>query len=569
MNRLKYLLERGYFPVQLPPGFVTSTFAATYPNFSSTWSSLPAPATRPEKFSVARSSYYRRETRIVNPISYFLLAQEIDKYWPQISKHFRKSRMSLSRPTFAPGLRAIKISKFSELYEAKITRAAGYRFVLITDISSFFPTIYTHTIPWAIHGKAVAKRNRQKDSTYFGNILDSKSMGVQDWQTIGLPIGPDTSHIIAELIATSIDVQLKESLSRWPAGFRYVDDYYLFFDTRDEADRALTELTKAVSNFELQINPSKTRILEVKGLVEESWKYTLKKLAISAQRRSQKNDIHNYFEELFSLEGRYKDESLVKYGLKQISSHIIKKPNWDIFEAYLLKCGFSYPNALHVIVNIFATYHHFGYPINKIAIRRFCNNLIRTHAIADHHSEVSWLLWLCKELELSIRREVVREIEGMSSSVCSLIALDLYHSGIVKTKLQISYLSQFESADALTGSHWLLAYEAGRRGWLKNDFIDTDPFISKLNENGVEFYEVMRKCKPIFNFKVKVNDGDVLADLFDSDRDIDDLFDFDEMDEEYFDSSEDDDYDDAELDNFLGKVDEEELENLLDFENDI
>ena len=81
----------------------------------------------------------------------------------------------------------------------------------MADISSFYPSVYTHTIPWALHSKAVAKKNKAKNDTYFGNILDGCSMGVQDWQTVGLPIGPDTSHIIAEIIGVAIDLQIKEA----------------------------------------------------------------------------------------------------------------------------------------------------------------------------------------------------------------------------------------------------------------------------------------------------------------------------------------------------------------------
>ena len=110
--------------------------------------------------------------------------------------------------------------------------STGYRYVVITDISGFFPTIYTHTIPWALHGKSIAKQNQSKTPEFFGNILDDRCMGVQDRQTIGLPIGPDTSHIIAEIIGVSIDEAIKKSLGTWPKGFRYVDDFYFFFDTR-------------------------------------------------------------------------------------------------------------------------------------------------------------------------------------------------------------------------------------------------------------------------------------------------------------------------------------------------
>lgn len=540
MDKLKELLEKGFFPVQLPPGFTSKSYALKYKKFKGTFAAQKAPGTRPEKFSVARSSYYRRITSIVNPISYFLLSKEIVQYWPEIQKHYKKSKISLSVPKIDPELRAIKISKFSDLYEAKVTKSTGFRYVLITDITSFFPSVYTHTIPWALHTKAAAKANKGKTPAYFGNILDGCSMGVQDWQTVGLPIGPDTSHIIAEIIGVAIDLQVKDALGKWPTGFRYVDDFYLFFDTRDEAEIALAELTKAISNYELQINPSKTRIIEVKGLVEESWKYSLKKLQIAPEKRPQRDDIHNYFEALFALESKFSDESLVKYGLKQISSHIIKVSNWDVFEAYLLKCGFSFPNTLQVIANILSTYHHHGYKLNLTAIERFCNNLIKVHAISDHHSEVSWLLWICKELSLNVKREVVREIEGMSSSVCALIALDLYQSGIIKTNLKVGFLKQFTNSDALYSSDWLLSYEAGKRGWLKNadhDYIKKDHFFGKLLREGVSFYDEAMKCNPIFEFKEGVPNFVDVATFFDMDESLEEYLEFDDMDDEYFDAS--------------------------------
>ncbi|KGK42725.1 hypothetical protein LH51_04750 [Nitrincola sp. A-D6] len=540
MDKLKELLAKGFFPVQLPPGFTSEPYASKYKEFQGRWGAQKAPDCRMEKFSVARSSYYRRITRIINPVGYFFLAKEIVTYWSDIQKHYRKSKISLSIPQISPSLRAIQLSKFSELYEAKITKSTGYRYVLITDISTFFPSIYTHTIPWALHGKVEAKRNSERSAMYFGNILDQKSMGIQDRQTIGLPIGPDTSHIIAEIIGVAIDIQVKEALKGWPQGFRYVDDYFLFFDTREDAEKCLAQLTKSISNFELQINPAKTKIVEVKELVEETWKYNLKKLDISDQKKKQRDDIHNYFEALFSLEERYTDESLVKYGLKKISSRIIKKSNWDVFEAYLLKCGFSFPNTLQVIANILSTYNYYSYNINKDAIQRFCNNLIKVHAISDHHSEVSWLLWICKELKLNIKREVIREIEGMSSSICVLIVLDLYASGIIRTNIRADYLRQFSNKESLYADAWLLSYEAGRRLWLKNsdsNYIKDDNFFGALHKLGISFYDDSKSCRPIFELKDDEHEIDLDA-LFDRDGHIEDHFEFDEMDEEYFDSTE-------------------------------
>lgn len=148
MDKLKELLAKGFFPVQLPPGFTSESYANEYKKFQGRWEAQKAPDCRMEKFSVARSSYYRRVTRIVNPVGYFFLAKEITTYWSEIQKHYRKSKISLSIPQISPSLRAIQLSKFSELYEAKITKSTGYRYVLITDISTFFRAF----IPILFHG---------------------------------------------------------------------------------------------------------------------------------------------------------------------------------------------------------------------------------------------------------------------------------------------------------------------------------------------------------------------------------------------------------------------------------
>ncbi|OKY27127.1 RNA-directed DNA polymerase [Thalassotalea sp. PP2-459] len=543
MNRTKLLLKLGYLPIQLPPAFNSRSFADKYQLFEGAWNAQRAPKSRAEKYSVARSSFYRRTTSILNPIGYYKIAKEIDTHWLKIERHYRKSSISLSKPRIAEGLRAIEISKFHELYEAKVEKSSGYKFALITDLVSYFPSIYTHSIPWAIHTKALAKIHTEHSEEYYGNLLDAKSMSLQDGQTMGIPIGPDTSHIISELIGTSIDRELYESLGYWPAGFRYVDDYYLFFNSREESERALATLTKIAGNFELQVSPAKTKIIEVKELVEESWKYSIKQLRVSSSRKAQRDDIHNYFQKVFSLEKQFKDESIIKYSLRQISSSIIKKTNWSIFESYLFKCGYGFPNTLQTIVTIFSTYKKFNYPLNQKALHRFCENLITEHSISDHHGEVSWLLWLVKELNIPLKREIIREVESMSSNVCKLMIIDLYESGITRHNLKAATLRQYARTNNLLTEDWLIAYEAGKRLWLKNDddsFIRDNHFFKKLLMHSVSFYDETARCASIFNVRESLTLDD---DWFDNDEDVHEHFEFDEQDEEYFDSLDDDDDD--------------------------
>lgn len=545
--QLEDLLSKGHFPVQLPTGFSTKSLAENLEKFRVSWDlalkSKPV-LSLGERFSVARSSYSRRITSIVNPVNFYALARDICEYWPQIQEHYNRSPVSRSIPGTGGSLRAIELTKFSELYEERVRQSAGARYALVTDISSYFPTVYTHTIPWALHTKSVAKANKAKKPQHYGNILDGRCMGTQDGQTIGLPIGPDTSHIVAEIIGVAIDEAIYSELGSWPKGFRYVDDFTFFFNKREEAEKALAVIIKCVSSFELQINASKTKIMEVRELVQESWKYSLKKLVISPRIRQQKDDVHYYFEVLFTLESRFKDESLIKYGLKQLSSTIIKKSNWPIVEAYLLKCGYGFPNTLQVITQIFATYHHHQYPLNKTALTDFCRNLLGSASAANHHSETAWLLWLSKEIGITLEAALIQQVLQVGSSVCSLIALDLHHSGLVDGNVDLSNLESFASAQALYGPNWLMAYEGGRRQWLSNinsTYIEDDLYFSALLASGVGFYDDTAQIQPIFLLK-----ENALGDVdFDSDDEIDDDFEFDNMDEEYFDSSSEEEADDS------------------------
>ena len=319
-----------------------------------------------------------------------------------------------------------------------------------------------------------------------------------------------------------------------------MDDFCLFFRERSEADRVLAILTKIIGSYELEINPDKTEIVEVKELVRESWKYLVGDLRISDVVEKQKDDIHRFFESLFSLEQKFKDESLIKYGLKVLSTQIIKKPNWPIAEAYLLKCGNTFPNSLQVIVRIFETYHLYDYPLDEQAITRFCNSVILQHAVSDRHSEVAWALWLALRLEIKIEAAVVRAIQGSASSVCLLLVLDLQHRQQTRANLPRKYLKNFAEQSGLYSSNWLLAYEAGRRKWLGNkdcSFISSDKFFQHLLANDVQFYDGDRDSPPLFSFKDVYASMQGIADIWVSDDDIDEYFEFDEVHEDYMDVS--------------------------------
>jgi hypothetical protein len=420
------------------------------------------------------------------------------------------------------------------LYDRKISISAGYRYMLKTDISRFFPTIYTHSVPWALHTKAVAKKNTAATAHHFGNIVDLAVRQGQDGQTIGIPIGPDTSHLIAEVIATSADLELKARLKSWPAGFRYVDDYFLFFESKAEAENALAALVQSLGEFELQINFEKTATSPVIEITEDYWPHKLRSFEIASVRRRQLSDIHYFFELAKDLAARNVDESVMVYALKRISSTVIRKESWDAFEAHVCHIALAYPNTLQHVARIFSTYQRIGYSLKIERLSRLVNALIEDHAPLGHHSEVAWSLWMVKELGLALSNENIDRLSEVGSSVCAMLLLDLEQSGLLSKPPGRAYWKGFESVEALHGEMWLLSYEAGVRGWggMADAHVRADSHFDLLRQHSVRFYEASASLAPLFSVKpdaVQRFEATSEAAVFDLEEieDFDDLVDFD------------------------------------------
>ena len=124
-------------------------------------------------------------------------------------------------------------------------RATG-KIILHTDVSRFYNSIYTHSIPWALHTKLIAKQ-RRRDYTLLGNRLDRALRNMQDGQTMGIAIGPDASLIISEIVLAAIDESFQKSGR--VRGLRYVDDYELVFSSTSEAEDGLARLGTDLSRI--------------------------------------------------------------------------------------------------------------------------------------------------------------------------------------------------------------------------------------------------------------------------------------------------------------------------------
>jgi hypothetical protein len=189
------LLVRGFFPDHLTPPFTSEHLSNAYgailqylrplrPTARKKLGSYPRAKT--VRHSVPKRRLSRRFLSVPHPLHHVLVSRTIAKHWSNLEKFCAQSKISLSRPVLG-GERAIEPETPKRLESRdRALRSIGKRFLLKADLARFYPSVYTHSIPWALHGKEAARTN----TALYGNEIDQRVRESQDKQTGGIPIGP-------------------------------------------------------------------------------------------------------------------------------------------------------------------------------------------------------------------------------------------------------------------------------------------------------------------------------------------------------------------------------------------
>ncbi len=398
------LLGKGYLPDSLPSVFTTTPFAAFAVKSKA---SFVAVAKDPKRlkgidYSASKSGYRRRTFTIPHPIAQYFVADFIAQHWSAIRKQFKQSKFSLSAPKQAhtDAARAIEITPINEVHSITHEKLGHLAYIARSDIQAFYPSIYTHSIPWAVHGKAASKKDTDPNSAvvYF-NKLDFYLRRGQDAQTVGIPIGPDTSRIIAELISVALDKRLQTLAgSNLISCVRHVDDIYMGSDSKQGADECIAAFRKSLREFGLELNEGKTRIFQASELRDDNWPRVLMRRFASYETEKKPDRVRakfiGLFEECFELAEKIQSEAPVRFLLRRMDRDgLIKDHNWNIAENFLIKCLYDYPHTIDYISRILIWRKLFGGTISKKIWQHAVNNRLAYHISMGHDQEISWLLW--------------------------------------------------------------------------------------------------------------------------------------------------------------------------------
>lgn len=282
------------------------------------------------RFSVLRDINVPRHFGIPHPEAFALQALAIRKYWPKISKHNYKLKPPVSRLHVRrlSGGRIFELnykgSRRFELEEEDSKWLAGQTHFVKVDISACYPSIYSHAIPWALHGKTKAK----KDSTLLGragqpplegNLLDITTRNLSDRQTKGILIGPHSSNLVSEIILTRIDDDLRKK------GYirvrRYIDDYEYFASSYADAENFIRDLGLLLRDYELSVNEQKTSISSLPQPLEEQWRRELNRFSFPDDE-IEFLTIRSFLDLALELAERYGKASPILYALKMVPTRL-------------------------------------------------------------------------------------------------------------------------------------------------------------------------------------------------------------------------------------------------------
>lgn len=500
----KELLKLGYFPKELPPPFESKIFSDKINTIRTQWNSVSSSFLRPERlkysdskwvdFSIPKVQLSRRIINIPNPLHQSKLTSTIAAKWTEIDEIFKQSTISSSSPIKDPTSNRALISKqnFSKFKRRRSNESFANLYEVKTDISRFYGTIYTHSIPWLVHTKPIAKANRT-DMTMLGNALDKDLRNLNSAQTVGIPVGPDTSLVIAEIMTCLMDKQIQSKLKNVQS-YRFIDDYYLYCDSYADAEKAFKFIQSLLTEYQLDINEEKTKISKAPFSFDDKWSIELGSFNFRKRASSQLTDIERFVSLSLIYSNENPKDSVLLFSIQVLKYLQLFDENWDTYESLILKIGITEPRTLPQVTEILASNIS---KISKRKIKKIIERLIDIHLPKGHNFEVSWALWMCVEFNIKLKNKMAELIFASNDHISMLIAMDLKSRGLINAIVSTDGLLTELTGESLINENWLFTYESIKKGWLipTDNPIDENKYFKILLENEIYFYREDAKVK--------------------------------------------------------------------------
>lgn len=253
--------------------------------------------------------YSWRRITLINPLYYVYFCKLITSpsNWKAIRNKFREfesndlflcSSTPVSKKNTS-NVAASVLNWWEDFEQKSLSLALEYEFMFSTDISNFYPSIYTHSFEWVFISKEEAKKKENNNNP--GRLIDTHIQMMMSNQTNGIPLGSTLMDTFAELILGEIDLQLRKKTEEQKITdykvVRYRDDYRIFSSSKDDLDKISKCLVEVLGEFGLDLNSRKTELHD--DIILHSLKSAKKEYIIERSFNSLQKMLYAIY--LFSL----------------------------------------------------------------------------------------------------------------------------------------------------------------------------------------------------------------------------------------------------------------------------
>lgn len=467
----KGLLAYGYFPETIPPVFTSESFynycKKKNPVFSDKWHDYVS-------YSSMRNINIPRQLSIPVPMKYQKLCDVIRNNWGSIQKHFHLqtdqnnyciSRTHLRKMEKTEALFKMNYQKWSDdgdpeadllIHIDEENSVKTSKYLVEADISTCFPSIYSHAIPWAFVGKAVAKQTAKDDSLWY-NQIDQACYKMKSNETHGLLIGPHASNLLSEIVLTVVDKKLSGKYSY----IRHIDDYDCYVESYEEGQRFLRDLETELKEFDLPLNHKKTRIISLPISFEKNWKHQLGNYPmIGRHGKTEPPQVNGFIDTALRLSDNDENFAIMNWAIKKLSKQNLTKNAKAVAAKRIMHLAVLYPYLLRLMEeNVFIPFD-----VDKEQIQLFANTVFIEAKKVNNYEAVSYAIyyalkydfWLCEEFD----QWAIDQNDCITLLMTWLYYLKACHGSKTATytkKLKAEAL-RIKNSDEMD-RHWLFCYE--------------------------------------------------------------------------------------------------------------
>lgn len=504
------LLDHGLFGEKVPPCFVSDGLAAVAMEVIADLHDETDEQKLRKSIDNAGHDYVRyealrdinipRHLGIPHPECYAVQALAISKHWKEIAEHCNKPAPAISRVHVRHvGNGSIfemnyKGTERFQLEEDEIQWMAGAQYLVEADIAACFPSIYTHCIPWALHGKSESKKTSSL-TALSGNLLDKCTQNTRDRQTNGLLIGPHASNIVSEIILTRVDTALQAK--GYAKIVRHVDDYKFYASTVEEAEGFIRDLGLNLRTYEMSLNEKKTQILKLPRPSDENWRLVLNRFIFPTVQDIRFSVIRSYLDLALECAQAIGKSTPLNYAIKTLAGHDEPRKlngrakRMYAQEAMNLALAFPYLSPL-LDECVFIPYWHAGL---QERIAAFSTALARLGAKKIYPDAIAQSLYLALKYQvgLGLSEEELIGIVQLDDCVTNVLLLEYAKKrGLKKVQTAIKKRAAKLKADdgRERDRHWILIYQTWTIKELQGN---GQGFLAKLKGQGFEFFSMPTK----------------------------------------------------------------------------